>query len=105
MVFNGGYSHWTDSGWIPVLEITALQRLGHEETIGVTPLDHTAIRAASALRSANSVLRDTETLRESDRRPIAGTLGFRYALSDGQQWGAGFRFQWGLIAGGTIRLP
>lgn len=112
MVFSGGYSHWTDSGWIPVLEITALQRLGHEETIGATPLDRAAIRGASALRS-NSVLRDTETLRESDRRLLAGTLGFRYAFSDGQQWGAGFRFpffgvsafEWGLIVGGTVRLP
>ena len=45
---------------------------------------------------------------------VAGTLGFRYALTDGQQWGAGFRFEffggtesfeWGRIVGGTIRLP
>ena len=80
---------------------------------GSDPLDRTAIRGATALRATNSVLRDTETLGESDRRLYAGTLGFRYALTEGQQWGAGFRLpffgvagvEWGLIAGGTIRLP
>ena len=113
MVFNVGYSHWTRSSWIPILEITSLRRLGHEESEGAIPTDRPAFRGASVLRSANSVLRDTETLTESDRRLFAGTLGFRYALSDGQQWGAGFRFpifgvtafEWGLIVGGTIRLP
>jgi hypothetical protein len=115
LVFQAGYSHWTRSNWIPILEITALQRLGQEETEGAIPTGPAGIRRPfSALRPATSVLRDTEALTESDRRLFAGTLGFRYALSDGQQWGAGFRFpvfgvthsfRWGLIVGGTIRLP
>lgn len=113
LVFQAGYSHWTRSNWIPILEITALQRLGNEETEGATPLGPTGIRDPfSGLRSASSIFRDTATLTESDRRLFAGTLGFRYALSDGQQWGAGFRFpffgvtafEWALIIGGTIRL-
>lgn len=113
MVFNAGYSHWTDSNWIPILEVTALRRLGHEVSEGATPLDRAALHGGSALRGASAVFRDTETLGESDRRAYAGTLGFRYAFSDGQQWGAGFRFpifgvagfEWGLIVAGTIRLP
>lgn len=113
LVFNAGYSRWTDSNWIPVLEITALRRLHREVTEGATPLDLTASGSATGLRAVTSVLRDTETLTDSDVRSFAGTLGFRYALSDGQQWGAGFRFpfwgvtafEWGLIVGGTIRLP
>ena len=115
LVFHAGYSRWSHSNWIPIVEITAIERLGPEESEGATPVDPSGIRGASpALRASNGVFRDTEGLVESDERLLAGTLGFRYALTGGQQWGAGFRFpffgdtesfEWGLIVGGTIRLP
>jgi hypothetical protein len=115
LVFHAGYSRWTCSNWIPVVEITAIERLGPEESDGATPVDPSGMRGVSpGLRASRGVFRDTEGLVESDERLLAGTLGFRYALADGHLWGAGFRFpffgdtesfEWGLIAGGTIRLP
>jgi hypothetical protein len=115
LVFNVGYSRWTSSNWIPVLEITAIERLGPEDSEGATPVDISGIPGLLPnLSASDGVFRDTEGIFESDERLLAGTLGFRYALTDGQQWGAGFRFpffgdtesfEWGLIVGGTIRLP
>ncbi|HET6360679.1 MAG TPA: hypothetical protein VFH11_01320 [Gemmatimonadota bacterium] len=115
LVFNAGYSRWTSSNWIPVVEITAIERLGPEDSDGATPVDPSGILTGLPdLRASDGVFRDTEGIFESDERLLAGTLGFRYALTDGQQWGAGFRFpffgdtesfEWGLIVGGTIRLP
>jgi hypothetical protein len=115
LVFNAGYSRWTSSNWIPVVEVTAIERLGPEDSEGATPVDPSGIVGVfPGLRTSNGVFRDTEGIFESDERLLAGTLGFRYALTDGQQWGAGFRFpffgdtesfEWGLIVGGTIRLP
>jgi hypothetical protein len=115
LVFHAGYSRWTQSNWIPVVEITAIERLGPEESDGATPVDPSGIRGIPpVLRASRGVFRDTEGLVESDERLLAGTLGFRYALTDGQQWGAGFRFpffgdtesfEWGLIVGGSIHLP
>jgi hypothetical protein len=97
------------------VEVTAIERLGPEDSEGATPVDPSGIVGVfPGLRTSNGVFRDTEGIFESDERLLAGTLGFRYALTDGQQWGAGFRFpffgdtesfEWGLIVGGTIRLP
>jgi hypothetical protein len=115
LVFNAGYSRRILSNWIPVVEITAIERLGPEDSEGATPIDPSGILGPFPdLRASDGVFRDTEGTFESDERLLAGTLGFGCALTDGQQWGAGFRFpffgdtesfRWGLIVGGTIHLP
>ena len=115
LIFNAGYSRWIRSNWIPIVEITAIERLGPEDSEGATPIDPSALGGIfPGIRASEGVFRDTEGIFESDERLLAGTLGFRYALTEGQQWGAGFRFpffgdtesfEWALIVGGTIRLP
>ena len=50
---------------------------------------------------------------ESDERLLSGTVGFRYAFTNGQQWGGGVQFplfgdtesyEWRLVVGGIIHL-
>ena len=113
LVFGAGYSHWTRSGWIPILEVTAFERWGVPDHEGATPVGTEDGSAWFTLRPTGTPIVDTDALEESDERVLAGTIGFRYALADGQQWGAGFRFpffgdtrsfRWGLVVGGVISL-
>jgi hypothetical protein len=83
LAFNLGYSYWTHSNWIPVAEIHAVERLGEHE---------------------EGALAD---------RQLSGTLGFRYAFANGQQWGAAVQlpllgdtesYDWRVVIGGIIHL-
>lgn len=83
LVANVGLSYWLPNNWIPILEINGVKPLGDHEAE-----DH-----------------------EEDSR-LSGLLGFRYALTNGQQWGAGVQlpltdtddYNARIIVGGIIHL-
>lgn len=102
LVYNLAWSHWLPSNWIPVAELNGVTRLsdppadhhGEEEPAGGLTLAH-----------GDAVEAEEDTV-------VSGTLGFRYAFANGQQWGAGIQlpltdtegYDWRLVIGGIIHL-
>lgn len=101
LVYNLAWSHWLPSNWIPVAELNAVTRLSdlpdeaHEED------------PTGGLSLAHGDAADVE-----EGTLVAGTVGFRYAFANGQQWGAGIQlplsdtegYDWRLVIGGIIHL-
>lgn len=83
LVYNLGLSWWLPSNFIPVFELNGIARLSEE----AAPEE------------------EEDTL-------ISGTVGFRYAFANAQQWGAGIQvplsgtdaYDWRLVVGGIIHL-
>jgi hypothetical protein len=94
LVYNLGLSWWTRSNFIPVFELNGITRLRdeavHEDEEGEHEEEHAA---------------EEDTL-------LSGTVGFRYAFANAQQWGAGIQvplsgtdaYDWRLVVGGIIHL-
>jgi len=109
LAFNVGYSHWTHSNWIPVMEITAVQGVGGHDDEGAVPVDKALMRRGDRRLG----LSHGEALIESDDRRLSSAVGFRYAFENGQQWGGGVQFplfgdtesyDWRLVFGGIFHL-
>lgn len=117
IVYNVGVSWWTQSNFIPVLELNGVEALG-DHLEGGTPADehdpeeegHAALVPRSDRRLG---LSDAGGHIEADDRLLSATVGFRYGFSNGQQWGAGIQFplfgdtesyEWRLVVGGIIHL-
>lgn len=100
LVYNLAWSHWLPSNWIPIAELNGVTRLSdplaeeHEEEAG------------GGLAVAHGVAE------AEDETVASGTLGFRYAFTNGQQWGAGIQlpltdtegYDWRLVIGGIIHI-
>ncbi len=100
LVYNLAWSHWLPSNWIPIAELNGVTRLSdppaeeHEEE----PTAGLALAHGDAVEAEDTV--------------VSGTLGFRYAFANGQQWGAGVQlpisdtegYDWRLVIGGIIHL-
>jgi hypothetical protein len=118
LVYNLGMSWWLPSNFLPIVEINGRQRLGdavaaphdHEEEHDPEEAGHAALvpRPDRGLGLAHG-----GELIESDDRLLSGTVGFRYAFANGQQWGGGVQFplsgdtdsyEWRLVVGGIIHL-
>jgi hypothetical protein len=116
LAYNVGMSWWLPSNFLPIVEINGRERLG-EHAEGATPADHDHEEdghAALVPRSDRGLsLAHGGELIESDDRLLSGTVGFRYAFQNGQQWGGGIQFplfgdtesyEWRLVVGGIIHL-
>lgn len=116
LVYNLGVSWWLRSNFLPIVEINGRERLGsHAE--GATPVSHDHEEeghAALAPRADRGLgLAHGGELIEPDDRLLSGTVGFRYAFANGQQWGGGVQlplfgdtesYEWRLVVGGIIHL-
>jgi hypothetical protein len=114
LVYNLGVSWWLPSNFLPIVEINGRERLGDAV---VTPPEHHHEEDGSAAlvpRTDRGLsLAHGGELIESDDRLLSGTVGFRYAFANGQQWGGGVQFplfgdtesyEWRLVVGGIIHL-
>ncbi|MGH7558716.1 MAG: transporter [Gemmatimonadota bacterium] len=102
LVYNLAWSHWLPSNWIPIAELNGVTRLSDEPAE-----DHEEEEPAGGLTLAHGDVAGGE-----EETVVSGTLGFRYAFANGQQWGAGIQlplsdtegYDWRLVIGGIIHL-
>lgn len=112
-VYNLGFSWWTDSNFIPVIELNGVEPLGHladHEHEHAEGEEHALLvpRTDRDLRLAHA-----GDLVDAEDGLLSGTLGFRYAFANEQQWGAAIQFplagdtdtyDWRIVVGGIIHL-
>lgn len=103
LVYNLALSWWLPSNFIPIAEINGVTPIGDEPEAGdpeEEEEDHGSLAPAHG------------EARGGEDTVISGTLGFRYAFANGQQWGAGLQapmrggdaFDVRLVVGGIIHL-
>ncbi|MGH7562929.1 MAG: hypothetical protein ACREK5_00690 [Gemmatimonadota bacterium] len=101
LVYNLAWSWWLPSNWIPVAELNGVTRLSDPSA-----QEHEEEPAGGlALAHGDAAEVDEDTV-------ASGTLGFRYAFANGQQWGAGVQlplsdtqgYDWRLVIGGILHL-
>lgn len=100
LVYNLAFSYWTESNFIPIVELNGVSSIGDQEEEEEHGDEHEGLAPAHGETAAGE-----ETV-------IAGTVGFRYAFVNGQQWGAGVQiplnedeaFDVRLVVGGIIHL-
>jgi hypothetical protein len=101
LIYNLAWSHWLSSNWIPIVELNGVTRLSD------APVEEHEEEPAGGRAVAHGDAADVE-----EDTVVSGTLGFRYAFANGQQWGLGVQlplsdtegYDWRLVIGGIIHL-
>ena len=100
LVYNLAFSWWTESDFIPIVELNGVSPIGEKEE---EPEDDEAHPGELIAASGGGGEAETDL--------VSATLGFRYAFANGQQWGAGLQlpinedpFDVRLVVGGIIHL-
>lgn len=115
VVYNLAASWWLPSNVIPVVELNGVTPIGEtDEERGHDDPEHEEGEEHASLAPARGPLAPAhgETVVGAETT-IAGTVGFRYAFANGQQWGAGLQvplsgseiYDVRLVVGGIIHLP
>lgn len=97
LVYNLGFSYWTPSNFIPVVELNGSTRISDE------PEEEEHEGALVPAHGGGGGEDDTL---------VSATVGFRYGFANGQQWGAGIQlpltdtesFDARFVVGGIIHL-
>ncbi|MBW3661249.1 MAG: transporter [Gemmatimonadetes bacterium] len=107
IVYNLAFSWWLPSNFIPIVEFNGVTPIGVEVE---EPHEAGHPEALSAARGPLAAAHGGPEAGEDTL--LAGTLGFRYAFANGQQWGGGVQvpltgddvFEARLVVGGILHL-
>lgn len=106
VIYNLALTWWLPSNFVPVLEINGASRVGDTEVEDPEHHDALVPAARGPLAPAHG---GTEA---GEDTLIAGTIGFRYAFANEQQWGAGVQvplnggdvYDVRIVVGGIVHL-